>query len=144
MNSTKSFNTLSIHFYNEAPSDILMAHLEVINMILMWHTVVSQPQEDLSVLILRQLDEENKLKMTICLESKEHLALIKHFLNIAGVKISETHVFTVADDVINMNGTEALDDWQSTANPSEILYLSDFIVRPFIEISGIWPRFNVN
>ena len=143
MNSTKSFNTVSIPFYNEDPSEILRGYLEVIEMILMWRTIVSQPQEDLSVVIMRQLDAENNLKMTVCLKNREHLALLCYFLKIAGVEISETHVFTVAEDVINMNGTEALEDWKSTANPNEILYLSDFIVRPFIEISGIWPCYEV-
>lgn len=144
MNSTKYFNTVSIPFHNEDPSEILRGHLEVIEMILMWRTIVSQPQEDLSVVIMRQLDAENNLKMTVCLENRAHLALLCYFLKIAGVEISESHVFTVAEYVIKMNGTEALDDWKSTANFNEILYLSDFIVRPFIEISGTWPRFNVN
>ena len=143
MNSTKSFNTVSIPFCNEDPSEILRYHLEVIDMILMWRTIVSQPQEDLSVVILRQLDAENNLKMTVCLENREHLALLYYFFKIAGVEISESLVFTVAEDVINMNGTEALDDWKSASSPSEILYLSDFIIRPFIEISGISPCYEI-
>ena len=141
--SSKTFNTTSVNFKHEDSSKILMWHLEIVNMILMWRTIVSETNENLSVLILRQLDVENNLEMTICLESTELHAILIYFLRIAGVEISESQLFTVDEDVINMDGTEALDEWRSASSPSEILYLSDFIIRPFIEISGIWPCYEV-
>lgn len=142
MNS-KTFNTISVDFYNEDPSEILMGYLDVINMILMWRTIVSETDKNLSVYVLRQLDVKNDLEITICLESKVHQALLTYFFKIAGVEISESQLLSVHEETISMDGIDALDEWKRVSSFDEILYLSDFIVRPFIEISGISPCYEI-